>query len=93
MLRRWISWARRCRLAPFKRLGATLRDHLPGIVSSFRLDLSNATAESINAKVQVAIARARGFRTLEHLMAIVYLIAGKLTHLPAPPFARPADAS
>jgi transposase len=26
----WISWARRSRLAPFKRLGQTLRDHLEG---------------------------------------------------------------
>lgn len=93
LLRRWISWARRSRLTPFKRLGATIRDHLPGIVNSFRLGLSNGTAESINSKIQAAIARARGFRTFDHLMAIIYLIAGKLTHLPAPPYARPALAT
>lgn len=86
LLRRWISWARHSRLAPFKRLGATLRDHLPGIINSYRLGLSNATAESINSKVQAAIARARGFRTLNHLLTVIYLIAGKLTHLPAPPY-------
>lgn len=93
LLRRWISWARRCRLAPFKRLGATLREHLPGIVNSFRWNLSNATAESINARVELAINRARGFRTHMHLFTVVYLIAGRLTHLPAPPFARPDNAS
>lgn len=90
LFKRWISWARRCRLPPFKRLGATIRDHLPGIISSFKLGLSNGTAESINSKVQAAIARARGFRTHHHLMAIIYLTAGKLTHLPAPPYDRPA---
>lgn len=92
LIKRWVSWARRSRLAPFKRLGATIRDHMHGIVNALRLSLSNGTAESINAKIQAAIARARGFRTLDHLMAIIYLIAGKLTHLPAPPYARPPTA-
>ena len=89
LFKEWIQWARRSRLAPFKRLGATLRDHLPGIINSFKLGLSNGTAESINSKIQAAIARARGFRTHQNLMAIIYLIAGKLTHLPAPPYAKP----
>ena len=88
-LKHWISWARRSRLPAFKRLGATIRDHLPGILNSLRLGLSNGTAESINAKVQAAIARARGFRTYRCLMSIIYLIAGKLSQLPAPPYARP----
>lgn len=92
-LKRWVSWARRCRLEPFKRLGATVRDHLPGILNSFQLGLSNGTAESINAKIQTAIARARGFRTLEHLLTIIYLTCGKLTHLPAPPYARPVSSA
>ena len=91
-LKRWVSWARRCRLAPFKRLGATVRNHLHGIVNSVRLGLSNGTAESINSKVQAAIARARGFRTHRHLMTIIYLTCSKLSHLPAPPYARLAAA-
>lgn len=90
LLKGWISWARRSRLAPFKRLGATVRDHLPGILNSFRLDLSNGTAESINSKVQAAIARARGFRTFRNLMTVIYLTCSKLTHLPASPYACPA---
>ncbi|NYT26423.1 transposase, partial [Alcaligenaceae bacterium] len=63
MVTGWISWARRSRLEPFKRLGATLKTHLAGIVQSFTLGLSNGTAESINAQVAAAIVRARGFRT------------------------------
>ena len=35
---------------------------------------SNATAESINADVQSAIARARGFRTFRNLRTIDYLL-------------------
>lgn len=85
LLDRWISWARRSRLEPFKRLGATVRTHRHGILASFRLGMSNATAESINSRIQMAIARARGFRTFRQMMAIVYLTTGKLAHLPAPP--------
>ena len=47
---------------------------------------SNATAESINADVQSAIARTRGFRTFRNLRTIVYLIKGRLD-LPISPFA------
>ena len=30
LLRRWLSWARRCRLTPFKKLAATVKAHLEG---------------------------------------------------------------
>lgn len=87
----WISWARRCRLAPFKTLGKTFRDHLEGIVNAYELGISNAASESINSQVQAAIVRARGYRNLSNLLNMIYLTVGQLTHLPAPPFA-PAKA-
>lgn len=87
LYRAWISWARRSRLEPFKKLGQTLKDHLPGILAAYDHQLTNAAAESINSQVQAAIVRARGFRNLRHLLNIIYLTTGKLTHLPAPPFA------
>jgi hypothetical protein len=31
-------------------------------------------------------AKARGYGTVKHLITISYLVAGKLTHLPASPF-------
>jgi len=64
-------------------IGRDRANHLHGIVNSVRLGLSNGTAESINSKVQAAIARARGFRTHRHLMTIIYLTCSKLSHLPA----------
>lgn len=83
----WISWARRCRLAPFKKLGQTLRKHLPGILNAYKHHVSNAAAESINSQIQAAIVRARGYRNLKNLLNVIYLNTGKLTHLPAPPYA------
>jgi len=48
--------------------------------------LNNGGVEGINSLIQAAKARARGYGTVRHLIAMAYLIAAKLTHLPAPPF-------
>lgn len=92
LYRAFISWARRSRLEPFKRLGATLKSHLPGILAAYRLGASNAVAENINSQIQAAIVRARGFKSLRCLTNIIFLTTGKLTHLPANPFLRPTPA-
>jgi transposase len=85
LMDRWISWARRCRLPPFKRLGKTFQRHIEGIRNMLTHANSNALAESINAEIQAAIARARGFRTFRNLRTVVYLLKGGLD-LPASPF-------
>lgn len=89
LLRRWVSWARRSRLAPFKRLGATVRDHLPGIVEHFRSGLSNGFVEAMNAQIQAAKARAKGYATTDNMIAIAYLLCAKLKHLPRNPWLKP----
>lgn len=88
----WISWARRCRLTPFKRLGATVRANLDGILMHFKTRLDNGFAEAVNGRIQAAKARARGYATDRHLATMCYLICGKLTHLPANPWLHPEDA-
>ena len=82
----WYSWARRSRLEPFKRLALTLDKHLKGILATFDSRISNGRAEGINSLIQAAKARARGYRTTRSLIAISYLVAGNLTHLPTSPF-------
>ena len=91
MLIRWISWARRCRQAPFKRLGATIKKHLAGIVEHFRSGLDNGFAEAINGRVQAAKIRAKGYGTDAHLITIAYLVCVKLKHLPKSPWLHPAQ--
>ena len=56
----WISWARRSRLEPFKRLGSTLKAHLPGLLAAYRLGANHAVAANSNRQIQAAIVRARG---------------------------------
>jgi transposase len=82
----FISWTRRSRLEPFKRLGKTLKAHLPGILAAYRRGASNAVAENINSQIQAAIVRARGFKSLRNLSNISFLTTGKLQNLPANPF-------
>ena len=87
LLERWYSWARRCRLEPIKKVAKTLKEHWHGILNAFDSKLTNARVEAANSLIQAAKAKARGYGTTRHLITISYLVAGKLTHLPASPFA------
>jgi transposase len=87
LLNAWHSWARRSRLEPFKRLANTWKEHRPGILKGFDAKLSNGYVEGFNSLVQAAKAKARGYRRTENLIAIAYLLGGKLANLPASPFA------
>jgi transposase len=85
-LRSWMSWARRCRLEPFKRLAKTLAEHFEGVVRGMLDGRSNAYVEAMNGLLQQTKSAARGFRLVENFIAIAYLRVSKLKHLPASPF-------
>ena len=85
-LRAWLSWARRCRLEPFKKLATTLRERLAAVVRGMLDHRSNAFVEAMNGLMQQAKRAARGFRTSRTFIAIAYLRMSKLTQLPASPF-------
>ncbi|HPP46218.1 MAG TPA: transposase [Accumulibacter sp.] len=46
LLKRWLSWASRCRLEPFKRLGRTITNPLPGVLNGFQADKHNGRGRS-----------------------------------------------
>lgn len=72
----WYSWARRCRLGPFKDLALRLKVHIEGILAYYRNWTTSAMIESINGKLQLARKRARGYRNIDNFRAIAYWIAG-----------------
>ena len=72
------SWMRRCRLKPMKDAALTLRNHSKEILNYFHTRLTNAICEGINAMIQAAKRKARGFHTFEGYAAMIYLVAGKL---------------
>jgi len=86
LLSQWYSWARRCRVEQMKEFALTIKRHWEGILNSFEPKLTNGRVEGVNSIIQAAKARARGYSTSTNLILMVYLIAGKLTHLPASPF-------
>ena len=81
----WVSWARRSRLEPFKKLASTLKQRLDGVVRGMLDNRSNAYVEAMNGLLQQAKRAARGFRTATNFIAIAYLRMSRLKHLPANP--------
>jgi len=81
----WISWARRCRLEPFKKLAKTLNQKLDAVVRGMLDNRSNAYVEAMNGLLQQAKRAARGFRNVTYFISIAYLRMSKLKHLPANP--------
>lgn len=76
-LESWCRWASRSRVPAMIRAAGTMRRHWNGILRWFTSHISNGVVEAINGLIQSAIARARGFRSIENLTAMIYLIAGK----------------
>lgn len=82
-LRSWLSWASRSNLAPFVKLGRTLRQYRNGVLAAIRLRLSNGRMEGLNNKIGVIKHRAYGFHSFAALAAMVFLCCTDL-HLELP---------
>jgi len=77
-LNKWYYWATHSRLEPIKEAAYTMKRHWDGILNWFKSRINNGILEGINSLVQAAKARARGYRTNEYLITMVYLLTGKL---------------
>ena len=49
-----------------------------GVLRWFTSHISNGVLEGLNSLTQAAKAKARGYRTVENLITMAYLIAGQL---------------
>jgi transposase len=76
MLKAWLAWAARSRIAAFVELGRRIRKHLAGIEAALLHDLSNALIESTNTKLRLLTRVAYGFKDPEHLIALALLDRG-----------------
>jgi transposase len=79
----WLSWASRSKLAPFVKLGRTLREYRTGVLAAIRRRLSNGRMEGLNNKIGVLKHRAYGFHSFAALAAMVFLCCTDL-HLTLP---------
>lgn len=85
-LKKWLHWAQRSQLHPIQELAKTIKQHWAGILTAFEAShLHTGYVEAVNSLLQAAKAKARGYGSTRHFIAMAFLIAGKLTHLPASP--------
>ena len=83
-LKKWYFWATHSRLGPVIDAAHTVKRHWDGILRWFDSKIANGLIEGINSLVQAAKSKARGYRSIRNLKAMVYLLAGKLDlRLPA----------
>ena len=83
-LKKWYFWATHSRLEPIIDAAHTVKRHWDGILRWFDSKIANGLIEGINSLVQAAKSKARGYRSIRNLKAMVYLVAGKLDlRLPA----------
>ena len=77
-LKKWYFWATHSRLEPMKEAAYTIKRHWDGVLQWFKSSINNGILEGINSLIQAAKAKARGYRTNKNLIAMIYLIGGKL---------------
>lgn len=78
VLKDWIQWGLRCQLAPMVDVAKMLHTHYDGVVRWFESKLTNGLMEGVNSLFQAAKRKARGYRSEKNIIAMVYVLAGKL---------------
>ena len=78
----WCKEVEEIGIFPFLKFIRTMKVHWYGIISAIETQINNGILESINSKIQLAKRRARGYKHVENLILMTYLIAGdiQLTH-------------
>lgn len=82
-LKHWLFWASHSRIPAFKELYKKIRRHKEHILNTIRLGLSNARIEATNNKIKLIIRKAYGFRNIQNMMDMVYLVCSNV-RIPLP---------
>jgi transposase len=78
----WHNWAVRSRLRPMIEVARMLKRRFKNIITYLRHRITNATSESINAKIQWVKYTARGFRNKQNFVHAIYFHCGGLDLAP-----------
>lgn len=78
LLKAWITAATRSRIPAFVSLGKRFTVYFEPILAAIELGISNALAESINAKIRLINARGYGHHSAQTLTSMIYLCLGGL---------------
>lgn len=77
-LKRWLWWASHSRIDAFKKLYLKIKRHREHILNTIRLGMSNARIEATNNKIKLIIRKAYGFRNIQNMLDMVYLVCSDL---------------
>jgi len=73
-LKRWLWKASHSRIPVFKELYQKIRHHKTHILNTIRYGMSNARIEATNNKIKLIIRNAYGFRNIQNMLDMVYLV-------------------
>ena len=82
-LKHWLWWASHSRIPAFKALYKKIKRHKKHILNTICLGLSNARIEATNNKIKLIIRKAYGFRNIQNMMDMVYLVCSDI-RIPLP---------
>lgn len=77
-LKRWLWWASHSRIKAFKELYQKIKRHREHILNTIRLGMSNARIEATNNKIKLIVRKAYGFRNIQNMLDMVYLVCSDL---------------
>ena len=82
-LKAWLWWASHSRIPAIVELSKKIRRHQEHILNAIKLGMSNARIEAINNKIKLIIRKAYGFRNIQNMIDMVYLVCSDLV-IPLP---------
>lgn len=82
-LKRWLWWASHSRIPAMVELNKRIRRHKEHILNTIRLGISNARIEATNNKIKLIVRKAYGFRNIQNMLDMVYLVCSDLV-IPLP---------
>lgn len=81
----WCRWVRKQAakvqwglLAPMVKIAAMVESHIKGILAHWTGRITNAFMEGLNSVFSAVKRRARGYRSIRNIVAVLYFVAGKL---------------
>lgn len=76
--RHWYFWATHSRLKPMIKVARMLKGRFQNIITYLKHRITNATSESLNARIQWVKFTARGYRNIKNFITAIYFHCGGL---------------
>lgn len=81
----WVNWVRvKCErlgalLEPMRKVAQMVERHLEGILAHWQAGLTTGFLEGLNSVFSAVKRKARGYRSREYMITMLYFVAGKLS--------------